>query len=877
MSALTKTALDNGGLDLAHVAEVATSTAATSTDRLGQTKRTLAGALAEFPDAYEHAAEAAAQAGLAFVAKSGAEAARDAALIQSGVFKDEETGRAAVADGAAFKVQGSGSVAAYEYRRINSATSILLATYPALNGIIDRVANHRFATVYDVADFTTIVADVTFQISTFRYGRADGSFIAYTANGAFLETPEVNTYIVADCRGAVPILRKGTRSHVWSEVPYLVQDVIILAYKESDIWHSDYVTIQRALEKNARLSTMGEVYDVWQALKITGTWVELTIGEFVYATQSGRLVLHAAPTVLRVPGINGYIVADARGGSIVLSVGKQENVWLENPFLTKDRFVFAHKTNGAWHSNLAPVQKAIDTNPFIRSRITVNSIYDVADLTKVTAGSVFSISTFRYGRDDGTFISYVAGNEVIETPEVNTCILVDCRGSTPAIWKGTRAHVWEEVPYLVPEVFVLAYKESGIWHSNFSNIQRALDRANPPSHSLPEIVAQEKVVRNGGVVGVNCDYTDIKSALDSIKDNSRTKPYVVRVMNGQYDLSDNGFNCLGFKNHVTVAGQSRHGVKVIKRDSVFSSNKAGFDPMYYGESIEYAALRNMTVITKNCKAPVHIDGWALQGLLEVVDCTLLNEEPPTSIHYDLSLAVGLRQGQIVKAINCHGNGQMYAHTSDIKYVGTGCEFHLINCIFTHTDIGDLGTYGLDKWVIKGCKFEYATYVWSDAFGLRNYSQPSIQVEMSGNKVEYVNGMMSVSGQQNDLWEKVFGGKFGVTDSSIHSFNTCVSGSIARNGLVSLASGERQGVIAWQAGQVLYGVSMDEFSAPGDYGVVQYSGTVFLVANAASPIAFGDAVELDSSGKVIKHSNGAIIGFARQSLAAGSGTIKVKLT
>jgi len=63
------------------------------------------------------------------------EAARDAALIQAGVYVDEPTGRAAVADGQAFKVQGSGNVAAYEYRRTNSTTSVLIATYPSFNSV----------------------------------------------------------------------------------------------------------------------------------------------------------------------------------------------------------------------------------------------------------------------------------------------------------------------------------------------------------------------------------------------------------------------------------------------------------------------------------------------------------------------------------------------------------------------------------------------------------------------------------------------------------------------------------------------------------------------------------------------------------------------
>ena len=56
---------------------------------------------------------------------------RDAALIQAGVYIDEPTGRAAVADGVAFKVQGTGDIAAYEYRRVNASSSSLIATYPS--------------------------------------------------------------------------------------------------------------------------------------------------------------------------------------------------------------------------------------------------------------------------------------------------------------------------------------------------------------------------------------------------------------------------------------------------------------------------------------------------------------------------------------------------------------------------------------------------------------------------------------------------------------------------------------------------------------------------------------------------------------------------
>lgn len=149
--------------------EVVNGTSATYTDRRGVQRRTLAGLEAEFPnaqanaataesaaaasadsavDAANEAASAATAVVLAFneataaqTARTGAEAARDAALIQAGVFVDEPTGRAAMLDGQAFKVQGAGDVAAYEYRRVNASGSTLIAKYPSIQAYNKAVSN----------------------------------------------------------------------------------------------------------------------------------------------------------------------------------------------------------------------------------------------------------------------------------------------------------------------------------------------------------------------------------------------------------------------------------------------------------------------------------------------------------------------------------------------------------------------------------------------------------------------------------------------------------------------------------------------------------------------------------------------------------------
>lgn len=65
-----------------------------------------------------------------------AENARDAALAAAGpLYATEAEGRAAVADGESFNVQGSGSIAAYVFRRLDASHSELLAVFPSAESV----------------------------------------------------------------------------------------------------------------------------------------------------------------------------------------------------------------------------------------------------------------------------------------------------------------------------------------------------------------------------------------------------------------------------------------------------------------------------------------------------------------------------------------------------------------------------------------------------------------------------------------------------------------------------------------------------------------------------------------------------------------------
>lgn len=136
MTAITITDLNTAQLDVNFIAELATSSALTATDRLGQTRRTMAGALNEYPNAFANAAAAEASrlasgvsAGLAATAKAAAEAARDAAVLNVPVYATIAAGRAAVVDGAVFAVLPGGTdslLRETRYRRDGESTQTKL-------------------------------------------------------------------------------------------------------------------------------------------------------------------------------------------------------------------------------------------------------------------------------------------------------------------------------------------------------------------------------------------------------------------------------------------------------------------------------------------------------------------------------------------------------------------------------------------------------------------------------------------------------------------------------------------------------------------------------------------------------------------------------
>ena len=169
--------------------EVVNSASSTYADRLGTTRRTLAGLEAEFPNASANAAAAAAsatqaaneaqaaqtsagqasaQATAAQTARTGAEAARDAAMAGANVYDTTAAGLEATTNGQQFMVVSGNEI--IRYRRDSATVATEVARYPTAGGSMI----YRGAPASASMDFNTVTTPGLWLINGGQYNPPAG-------------------------------------------------------------------------------------------------------------------------------------------------------------------------------------------------------------------------------------------------------------------------------------------------------------------------------------------------------------------------------------------------------------------------------------------------------------------------------------------------------------------------------------------------------------------------------------------------------------------------------------------------------------------------------------------------------------------------------
>jgi len=157
--------LDNAKIDVDHMADIANSPLPEATDRMGHTKKTIAGLSAEFPAAYDNAQaaeEAAAQAEAdrmaAEAAAAQAQAAAGAAMITGNIYPDITTGRAAVADAAQFSAVITQDETG-RFTRTSATTQNFITSAPTARLVRALAADAAPGVIDPQADIVPLVVD----------------------------------------------------------------------------------------------------------------------------------------------------------------------------------------------------------------------------------------------------------------------------------------------------------------------------------------------------------------------------------------------------------------------------------------------------------------------------------------------------------------------------------------------------------------------------------------------------------------------------------------------------------------------------------------------------------------------------------------------
>lgn len=82
------------------------------------------------------------------------------------------------------------------------------------------------------------------------------------------------------------------------------------------------------------------------------------------------------------------------------------------------------------------------------------------------------------------------------------------------------------------------------------------------------------------------------------------------------------------------------------------------------------------------------------------------------------------------------------------------------------------------------------------------------------------------------------------------------------------------VAKWDGSGVLYGVAVNSIAASAQ-GVVQYGGRPLALCDGTVAIAYGDALETNASGRLVKQSSGRIVAYALAALGSGVSQIAVR--
>lgn len=189
-----------------------------------------------------------------------------------------------------------------------------------------------------------------------------------------------------------------------------------------------------------------------------------------------------------------------------------------------------------------------------------------------------------------------------------------------------------------------------------------------PTESPYNIVtSNQRIVRTGGTIGVDCDYTTITAALADITTASISNQFTLNVKNGTYNETGS-FSAFGFyvgitlKHYIHIVGESKTGVIINGPQAALSTDEVLVDVFHIPAS---CLIKNVTIQALNCKYGIHADYVAGNYVynLWVEDCVIDHLGSVSGFKYDIGVGMWKEQTINIRRVSFNGGGIFIHGTS----------------------------------------------------------------------------------------------------------------------------------------------------------------------------------------------------------------------
>jgi len=704
-----------------------------------------------------------------------------------------------VNDGEAFKVQGSGDVAAYEYRRTNSTTSVLIATYPSSSYIDAIWQKHvNLVAAIGVPSITNIAAN------TITFSCAGGNL----SNGkdTFKSIPALSSIALANAN-CLYLDITNLSAITWSTASSIInvkddRNKLIVFTNLSGILYSPIPSV---------MASCKAAMDVYNAVDVASinTALRLIINESIQ-----RTVINDSDTGLPV-------ITSISGTAVTFSV-PASHYWTFN-------------------SNYATVP-ALPSTTLTNTQFLYLNIANPASPVWVTGVSN-------------------SGNA----------------------YTGSK--------------MIAIINFYGRLYSPMATLQSALDRAHtvyatpaPTSTTYTERL----IAPSGG------DYASISAAIAAITDASVTNQYRLHIDAGTYEneAGPNGFG-IELKDYIHLDGVGRGKVFIRGVEGASSGVEVNYDTIH---KLARCTVQGVSLLAYKNKYCVHTESNADPSLaftLKDADC---QHYGGASGSYQFDIGTGLYSNQKLTFDNVNLLGAGFFMHSQISARANNTSFQVALKGVTAKEfiVADYLDYTKNKVILDGCdigtlRYSQGTTYYDLNVGNplynRGYYNTAIDLQTPGSKIGRIDYTSVNSSAVEDAGTLAKVGKRIIVGNMNARCVNKGAGAIARGEAVKLLADSgipnayalpptnlgHSNVALWNGSGVFGGFAESAMAVDG-LSARQFNGSPYALADASgTAIVYGDELEVNSSGRVVKRTTGILRGYALEALASSTGLIKIKVS